>query len=402
MDALGSRQPRGGLLPLGGLAWGMRGGAAFVAVALVRCERVGVPGMIAPRLAKLRQRLVGRRLTCKTLCLSVQEWSLHGVICLVWRLPDSGLGSPGGGLGKDHQPALGHALVASLQALRACLGLDIVPGVDRTRLGQHLRHHCEGVGNAGDTRHGLEGLGSVLLVALAVCHPIPGGWRVLQRLQQRLGPFVEDCAIGRMAIPALAEQRHPTVLRDHQLQDGLLHIRTVIFSLARRDGHGVCIALGPRVAREGTTCGVERVDALVAAFVSADGHRHFAQHQVAALGVPLIEATAERKAVDHLRCDTLTQQQVERGVGKTRWGERHGTMGKPQAVADHPGDRFASGDLFLLMDTQACVEPLDDAQVFAHRSDHSSMVQTFNADGCHRQPSALHRDESIRSAREGI
>src|SRR5712691_7804041 len=108
-----------------------------------------------------------------------------------------------------------------------------------------------------------------------------------------------------------------------------------------RDGNGVCIALGYRVASEGKTCGVEMVEALVDAFVSADGHRHFAQQQVAAIGVHRIEATAELKAVEHLRCDTLTKQQVERGVGKKLWGERQGTIGKPQAVEDHPGDRFA-------------------------------------------------------------
>jgi hypothetical protein len=127
MDALGLRQPLGFHLPLGGLEWGTRGGAAFVAVAFGRGERVGVQVRIAPLLGKLRQRLGGRRLTFTTLCLSVKEWSLHGVIFLVLRLTSSGLGSPGGGRGKDHQPALGHAIVAELQALLACLGSDIVP-----------------------------------------------------------------------------------------------------------------------------------------------------------------------------------------------------------------------------------------------------------------------------------
>jgi len=64
------------------------------------------------------------------------------------------------------------------------------------------------------------------------------------------------------------------------------------------------------------TADYPRVDA----FVSADGHRHFAKQQVAAIGVHLIEATAELKAVEHLRCDTRTKQQVERGVGKELWG----------------------------------------------------------------------------------
>ena len=110
--------------------------------------------MRAPLFAKLRQRLVDRGLTCKTLRLHVKELLLHGVICLGLRLAYSGLGSPGGGLGQEHQPALGHAIMAELKALIACLGIDIVPRVDRKRLRNHLRHHLEGVGNAGDTRQG--------------------------------------------------------------------------------------------------------------------------------------------------------------------------------------------------------------------------------------------------------
>ena len=76
----------------------------------------------------------------------------------------------------DHQPALLDAKVAELKALIAHLLIDIVPRVDRQCLRNHLRHHLEGVGNAGDKRQRFQVLGIIFVVEFAVCHHVPGAW----------------------------------------------------------------------------------------------------------------------------------------------------------------------------------------------------------------------------------
>jgi hypothetical protein len=99
--------------------------------------------------------------------------------------------------------------------------------------------------------------------------------------------------------------------------------------------------------------------------------------------VDRIERATELKAGAPLRPPALMKPEIAGWVGKKLWGERHRTSGKPHAMEEPPGHRFARGDFFLVMEKQSRVEPLDAASPFDNRRDDPSMVPAFNTDGFH-------------------
>ena len=62
------------------------------------------------------------------------------------------------------------------------------------------------------------------------------------------------------------------------------------------------------------------VEAHIDVFLATDSQGQFTQQQVTAIGMNLIECTAELKAVEHLRINALTKQQIKGFVGKKLWG----------------------------------------------------------------------------------
>jgi len=104
-----------------------------------------------------------------------------------------------------------------------------------------------------------------------------------------------------MALPALAQQGHPTVLQHHQRQDGLFQGGTMVFgSTMGADAH-VRIALGSGRTAERNARRVELIQALI--HPCWDTHRtgKLTQEALPPLGGDLIEAAAEVAAVEHVR-----------------------------------------------------------------------------------------------------
>jgi hypothetical protein len=205
-----------------------------------------------------------------------------------------------------------------------------------------------------------------------------------------------------MAIPALAQQGHPTVLRHHQLHDSLLHIGAMVCAIPMGDEDRVRIALGRVLTAERKARRVEMMQALSKPCVGTHRQGKRTQEEITPRGEDLIAAAAACETVAHVSVDAWTKQHVEGFVHKKLWGQRPGAMGKPSAVQHHPRYRFARGERFVVVSRQARVDHLHDPSLFDHCSHHSEMVQAFNADGSHREPSSLHRDESIQSSGEGI
>ena len=67
-----------------------------------------------------------------------------------------------------------------------------------------------------------------------------------------------------------------------------------------RNGDGVFSAVGNVVASERKTCRVEMIETLVNAFLGTHRKGNLTKQQVTALGVDLIEAAAEFKAIEHV------------------------------------------------------------------------------------------------------
>jgi len=99
--------------------------------------------------------------------------------------------------------------------------------------------------------------------------------------------------------------------------------------------------------------------------------------------VDLIERATELKAVEHLRPDALTKQQVEGFLGKKLRGQEQGPIGKPQAIEDHPRHGFARCDVLLFIRHEAGVNHRYQAEVFDDLGKEPSMVQAFHSDQCH-------------------
>ena len=140
------------------------------------------------------------------------------------------------------------------------------------------------------------------------------------------------------------------------------------------------------------------MEALLNALLHTDSQRQFAEQQVAAIRMDLIERPAKFEAIEHLGADTFTKQEIERFVGKKlrRQGQR--PIRKPQAIENHPGHGFTRCNLLLLIGNDACVDHTDQSQVFYHRGYEPQVIQAFNMDRLHLYPSP----ESSRVVRRGI
>src|SRR5437762_1614943 len=140
----------------------------------------------------------------------------------------------------------------------------------------------------------------------------------------------------------------------------------MIFGIAVRDMNGVLVALRDRGATEGKAGRVEVMEALLNAFLGTASQRQLAQQQITPIGMDGIERPAKLKTIEHLCSDPRTKQQIERFVGKKLGRERQRSIGKPQAIEDHPGHRFARCDLLLLIRHEASVDHTYQAYVFYH------------------------------------
>src|SRR5215510_1536026 len=145
----------------------------------------------------------------------------------------------------------------------------------------------------------------------------------------------------------------------------------MIFGIAVRDMHGVLVARRDIGATEGKAGCVEVMEALRNAFLGTASQRQLAKQQITSIGMDGLERPAKLKAIEHLRSDPRTKQQIERFVGKKLGSERQGAIGKPQAIEDHPGHRFARGDLLLLIWNEASVDHAYQAEVFYHTGNKS-------------------------------
>ena len=101
------------------------------------------------------------------------------------------------------------------------------------------------------------------------------------------------------------------------------------------------------------------IEAAVDAFLVTDGQGEFAKQQITAISICFIKRAAELKAIEHLRVDAFTKQQVEGFVGKKLWRQGQRAIGKPQAIEDHPGHGFARCDLLLCVGDEACIDHLN-------------------------------------------
>ena len=103
------------------------------------------------------------------------------------------------------------------------------------------------------------------------------------------------------------------------------------------------------------------MEAAVNAFVGTDGEGQLTQQQITALGMDLIECPAHLEAMEHVRSDPGTTPQIAWFVGKKLGGERSWSLGKPQAMKDHPSHRFAWRNVRLAGGYQARVNHIDQA-----------------------------------------
>jgi hypothetical protein len=130
----------------------------------------------------------------------------------------------------------------------------------------------------------------------------------------------------------------------------------MVFGIAVGDANGVLVALRDIVATEGKAGRVEMMEALFDAFLGTDSQSQLAKQQITPIGMDCIECPAKLKAIEHLRSDPGTQQQIEGFVGKKLGSERQRSIGKPQAIEAHPGYSFARGDRFLLIRHEARID----------------------------------------------
>src|SRR5215470_19472481 len=129
----------------------------------------------------------------------------------------------------------------------------------------------------------------------------------------------------------------------------------MVFGIAVGDANGVLVALGSIVATEGKAGRVEMMEALHNVFLGTDSQSHLTKQQITPIGLDFIERPAQLKAIEHLRSNPGTKQQIERFVGKKLGGERQRAIGKSQAIEDHASPSFARCDLLLLIRNEASV-----------------------------------------------
>src|SRR5919109_1938983 len=130
----------------------------------------------------------------------------------------------------------------------------------------------------------------------------------------------------------------------------------MVFGIAVGDANGVLAALGGIVATEGKAGRVEMMEALRNVFLGTDSQSQLAKQQITPIGMDFIERPAKLKAIEHLRSNPGPKQQIERFVGKKLGRERQRSIGKPQAIEDHSGYRFARCYLLLRSRNEGSVD----------------------------------------------
>ena len=264
-----------------------------------------------------------------------------------------------GGLPLVIRPALGHAIVASRQTLRADVVSHRVPGSPLQRLPDHLGDHAEGSGHASDAPHVLEVGGMVCVLEVGVCAQRPRAGRLREGGQPRLGPCLEDVDVRGMAIPTVAHRRDAPVLRHHPFQHHLLQVRPVVCGVAVSDQQGVLIAVRDILASQRDAGGIEMIAALVDPCWRTDRQRQRLTPRVAAIGSGFIERAAQRTALAVRGLETVMKQEREGFIGKKLGRQRSGPMGKAHAMEHHPGHGFARREDVVCIGHEACVDQVN-------------------------------------------
>src|SRR5207248_5843658 len=133
-------------------------------------------------------------------------------------------------------------------------------------------------------------------------------------------------------------------------------VRPMVFRVTMGDGNGLLVAVGDVCTTQGKARRIEMIEAAVDAFLVTDAQGEFAKQEITAIIIRFIKRTAELKAVEHLRVDALTKQQVKGFVGKKLGRQGQGALGKPQAIKDHPGYGLTRRDLLLGIGYEACID----------------------------------------------
>lgn len=225
----------------------------------------------------------------------MKEWLLDDRRFALQRCADGRFGALHRGLRRHHPPPLGQTVVAELHPLIARGVIQSRPCVPSLRVRDHRRDAVERVRNPRDTAERVEIGGIRFGVPCGIRSQVPRGGGVLKGCDQRRSPLPEHRGIGAVAIPTLAYQGHPTVVRDHQFQDGLFHVGTVVFGVPMGDPHGLLVAVGDVLVAQGNACRVEMIAAQVDPFVGTNGQDQLTAQQITAVAINLIEPAAERK-----------------------------------------------------------------------------------------------------------
>src|SRR4029434_1232127 len=92
----------------------------------------------------------------------------------------------------------------------------------------------------------------------------------------------------------------------------------MVFRVTMGDGNGLLGAVGDVCTTQGKARRIEMIEAAVDAFLGTDAQGEFAKQQITAIIISFIKRAAELKAVEHLRVDAFTKQQVQGCGGKKR------------------------------------------------------------------------------------
>src|SRR5207253_6095887 len=134
--------------------------------------------------------------------------------------------------------------------------------------------------------------------------------------------FVQDLRSGGIAIPALAQQGHPTVLRHHALQDGLVQVGAMVCGRPMGEEDRGRIALGSVLSAARKARRVKMMKALLHPCVDTHRQGKCTQEKSTPRGGDRIEAATKFATLEHVRVDAWTKPQVEGFVPNKLWGQR--------------------------------------------------------------------------------
>ena len=190
--------------------------AALACIALRVAQVVGVDQVRQPALGPCCERLVGRFRRRAAVSLKGSARLVDRRIFVCTGVGERGLSALQRGLGRHHQPTLGHPVVAQLKTLIAGFLIKTSPALPRQGLGDRLCDRANRVGKARDNAEVSE-VGSV--VCVVQCRggdqrPWARGTR--KGRQSCLSARLEHLEVRGMAVPPLTPTGDPAVLRDQQ------------------------------------------------------------------------------------------------------------------------------------------------------------------------------------------